>query len=448
MDDLGAVAVRAVNRHSAHAQAVAAGVRDVAGEQRLEVDPGASGGYQRAAEDLAPVHQPRLFALAPGADHDGQAVVLDVNASGEDQAAPRHAQLVVGLGPGGQRGGLGRVGLVLPRQPEGAVPECDLGAQLAGGGLVVGGQALLNQALQAAVGEAAVQLIEVEASHTVKVGRGFPAKALLFSAAHIAVFLGVVPQAAAVRAGVGGGGGLGRAVDGMLGRAVSLPGHVVPVQNVGLAAVMAGHPVAALVAGLHLLRDRADAGHGGCAADQDLAVVERLDALFGQLDRVALPLDVEVAVVGLFNAHALDGRGLDTVGRVGAEQHQEPTRELLQVLLVLSAARLQIDQRGKHGRGLDHGFELQLGVLLVGGFAREHDGHRAGVNVDDVADVVVHHAVGPADLGRLLANDFAHALVIDGLDDTAQEWGDLEREAARQCGVFGQHPVALSPLRN
>ena len=64
------------------------------------------------------------------------------------------------------------------------------------------GQVLLDQAREPRVGEAAVQLVEVEARDAVERRRRHPAEAIPFRPTHVPILLGVGPQAAAMRARV------------------------------------------------------------------------------------------------------------------------------------------------------------------------------------------------------------------------------------------------------
>src|SRR5471032_789629 len=90
--------VRRVDGHGAQRHLVAAGVDEIGLQQHVQVEPGAGVLDQRLAVDLAPIHQPRFHTTAPGAYHDSESVVLNVDACGQHHAAPRDGFFLVVLG--------------------------------------------------------------------------------------------------------------------------------------------------------------------------------------------------------------------------------------------------------------------------------------------------------------------------------------------------------------
>ena len=294
------------------------------GEQLVEVPPGAGlfavqaavivpMDHHGAARDLAPPHQPAFLSPAPGADHDGQTIVLHVDAGRQHDAAPWHGQLDVVLGALAQLLDIGHRALVGVGEAFGVVAEA---AQL---GIVtlrhrmLRGQVLLDQARHLRARKRAVQLVDVEAGDAMECRRCLP-----YAQSHGTQFLGVTPQRPAVRATVAGRLRHGISEHFVRLRRVVGPAHLSPVQHLALAARRTRHPELALVARLVSGIDPAEAFHRGRATEDHLAPRVGLGPLFEQGDGVALVLHIGVAVVRFLYRHYGRRRRLHRAWAIGA----------------------------------------------------------------------------------------------------------------------------------
>ncbi|MCY1547062.1 hypothetical protein D9M68_830950 [compost metagenome] len=136
---------------------------------------------------------------------------------------------------------------------------------------------------------------------------------------------------------------------------------------------MTRHQANALVRQLQLGVDGREALDGRRAADDDLGAAEGLQALLRQLDAVALPPQVQVAVVRLLHRHAWHRSGFHAGRAVGAHQFEEAPGKLLEVLPLLQLAAAQVDLLLQPRRGLDHRLQL-FGHVLLGrlGLGEQH----------------------------------------------------------------------------
>ncbi|CAJ3943160.1 Uncharacterised protein [Burkholderia pseudomallei] len=261
----------------------------------------------------------------------------------------------------------------------------------------------------------------------------------------------VVPQRAAVRARVPRRLGAGAAVHLVRDLRVVGPRDVFPHQFVLFAAVGARHQIDALIRCLVCLLNAREAVDGRRAAENHLAAAVRvaLVPLFEQRDRVALLAHVLVRVVRFLDRDYGRGRRLDVVRRVRRDELEEAARERLVIpQVVLVAARMHGQLRRQARRHLDHRLELLHVELLRRLLFREHDDHRARVDVDPPADVVQQHPIRPRDLRRLHAHDLLHGRIVERRVHAEHPRRDVRVIAAGARRCLRAHPAVLPrPLR-
>ena len=199
--------------------------------------------HHGAARDLAPPHQPAFLSPAPSSNHDGQAIVLHVDAGRQHNAAPWHGQLDVVLGALAQLFDIRHRALVGVGEAFGVVAEAAQLGVVALSHRMLCCQILLDQARHLRARKRAVQLIDVEAGNAMECRRCLP-----YAQSHGTQFLGVTPQTAAVRAAVASRLRNGIAKHFVRLRRVAGPAHLSPVQHLALAARRTRHPELALVA--------------------------------------------------------------------------------------------------------------------------------------------------------------------------------------------------------
>jgi hypothetical protein len=247
--------------------------------------------------ELSPEYQPALLAPAPGSDDNGQAVMLNVDANGQHQAAGWDGHFRVGLGALLEYVDGRCVGSILIRQSETGILEHDHVAFVALLQRVLCLQVPLDQHGQLGTGKRRVELVYIEPGHATERALCQP-----IAFANIPVFVYVPPGHATMRAHVAGGIGLGLAEHFVGCLCALVPNHVLPVQHMHIAALVARHHEAAPVAGQVRFLNPRQALDRGRAAEYDFAVFVGFRPLFEQLDRVTLPLNVGVAVVWLLHA--------------------------------------------------------------------------------------------------------------------------------------------------
>ena len=196
-------------------------------------------------------------------------------------------------------------------------------------------------------------------------------------------------------------------------RRIGLPPDVFPPKILKFTAVRAGNLENSLIAtpvgGVHtaqpLNRRR--------SAEDHLAAGEGFRAFLEKGDRVALPVEVGVAVVRLFDGHDRGRRRFHRCSRVRAHKLQEAAGEELHRPTVVRAFPVRDrNARAEVGRDLHHRDEFLLVELLGRLFLRKHHDHRARIHADPLGDVVEEDTVGPRDLRGLASDDLHDRRII------------------------------------
>ncbi len=221
-----------------------------------------------------------------------------------------------------------------------------------------------------------------------------------------------------------------------------------PLQRLVLAAVRAGHVVAA---GIGLQVGALDARKifgGGRGHLEHLAPRKGAGALFGQRHRVALAVNIERVGVDFVQKQVAHWHRAQAGRAVAARHHQHAASKIFHQRGVgVVAAAVFAHFAAQYGRLLEHGRDALPTEALghVGGGLHAHD--RAGFIVDDVAQPV-HSALALANLRGKHHHHLLHAAAgAQVVHDLAQVRGAVGAPGARLAGGFaGQHPVRIRPL--
>ena len=213
--------------------------------------------------------------------------MLHVHPHCQNQPAQRHGVFGVIQRARRQLVALRAVAQHLKRQPLAGVNKGNHRRNVAGFLFVFGGEPFFHQLGKHRAGEGTVQLVQVKARRAVKRGCGLPPAAL-----NVAVFLHVVPHAAAMRANVVGGFRQKLAEYGMVAVRVLVALQVVKIEHMGFAALVARDHAHALVAQFHFGFNGAHPCHRRRAANYDFRLGKGFGALFCQFDAVALAAQV------------------------------------------------------------------------------------------------------------------------------------------------------------
>ena len=334
----------------------------------------------RAVDQLA------LHAPAPGPEVGLEAVALGVDAQRHDHMTPGDLAQRDVFGPLAQRVLVGAVALLFkglrqPRVDENA-QQADIAAARGDHGRIP----LFDQRAPAQPTQRAVQAAELKAAHAPGHGArriGHPGAGGQHGGLVVLADLGAA-GAADIAHGVGQRPPVGVALplD-----AVRLVGA--PFQRLQIGAVRARDVEAAAVAGQVARFDAAEVLGGGRAGQQALAAGEGGLAGFGQLDRVALAVDVHRVAVDLVQEQVAHRHAAQARGAVGAGDGHEAAGELFEQRGVgVVAAAVFAHLAAQHRAFFDHRRQALAAVALGHVDRGLHDHHRARVAVDQVAQPV------------------------------------------------------------
>ena len=151
-----------------------------------------------------------------------------------------------------------------------------------------------------------------------------------------------------------------------------------------------------------------------------------------QPNRIALTFQVLHAVIRLLDDHDRRRRALHRRRGTRANEFQKTPRKIFEQLPVVRGAALaDVHQAREPRRRLDHRSQFLLCVLFRRRLFREHHHHRARIQVDPPADVIIQHAVGPRRLRRLHADHFMHSAIVQRIMDPPHPGREIDRVFSR-----------------